>query len=154
MSDTPKIPSSQDPRDWSEPTPAPVDELKILCNSYAEDLEALRLTYVNAMAGRIATWFFNNYEDPVESCPYESAEGGYQYIWGECDTGEVVEEVLRDTITDDDPLFIEITDATIREIDDQGCGYVCVPLFGRDEPEDGPEDYDPEYDDDPDHAGA
>jgi hypothetical protein len=28
------------------------------------------------------TWFFANYEDPAESTPYESAEGGYQYIWG------------------------------------------------------------------------
>jgi hypothetical protein len=28
------------------------------------------------------TWFFENYEDPVENTPYESAEGGFQYIWG------------------------------------------------------------------------
>ncbi len=28
------------------------------------------------------SWFFVNYEDPVESCPYDSAEGGYQYIYG------------------------------------------------------------------------
>jgi hypothetical protein len=27
-------------------------------------------------------WFFMNYEDPANSTPYESAEGGYQYIWG------------------------------------------------------------------------
>lgn len=27
-------------------------------------------------------WFFSEYEDPAESTPYESAEGGYQYIWG------------------------------------------------------------------------
>jgi uncharacterized coiled-coil protein SlyX len=27
-------------------------------------------------------WFFENYEDPVENTPYESREGGYQYIWG------------------------------------------------------------------------
>jgi hypothetical protein len=27
-------------------------------------------------------WFFAHYEDPVEICPYESAEGGYQYLWG------------------------------------------------------------------------
>jgi hypothetical protein len=27
-------------------------------------------------------WFFENYEDPVNNCPYESAEGGYIYIWG------------------------------------------------------------------------
>jgi hypothetical protein len=30
----------------------------------------------------LSTWFLQRYENPVESCPYESAEGGYQYIWG------------------------------------------------------------------------
>lgn len=28
------------------------------------------------------TWFFQNYEDPVERTPYESREGGYIWIWG------------------------------------------------------------------------
>jgi hypothetical protein len=28
------------------------------------------------------TWFFQNYEDPAEGTPYESAEGGYMWIWG------------------------------------------------------------------------
>jgi len=27
-------------------------------------------------------WFRSNYEDPAENCPYESKEGGYEYIWG------------------------------------------------------------------------
>ena len=27
-------------------------------------------------------WFHQNYTDPVENTPYESSEGGYQYIWG------------------------------------------------------------------------
>jgi hypothetical protein len=27
-------------------------------------------------------WFRSTFEDPVETTPYESAEGGYQYIWG------------------------------------------------------------------------
>jgi hypothetical protein len=28
------------------------------------------------------TWFFQHYEDPAESTPYESREGGYIFIWG------------------------------------------------------------------------
>ncbi|QCQ21267.1 hypothetical protein [Desulfoglaeba alkanexedens] len=28
------------------------------------------------------TWFFQNFEDPAERTPYESAEGGYIWIWG------------------------------------------------------------------------
>lgn len=27
-------------------------------------------------------WFLENYEDPANSCPYESKEGGYVYIYG------------------------------------------------------------------------
>jgi hypothetical protein len=27
-------------------------------------------------------WFYQHYTDPVDNTPYESAEGGYQYIWG------------------------------------------------------------------------
>jgi hypothetical protein len=27
-------------------------------------------------------WFHQRYTDPAENTPYESAEGGYQYIWG------------------------------------------------------------------------
>src|SRR5262245_31613642 len=27
-------------------------------------------------------WFHSNYEDPANHMPYESAEGGYQWIWG------------------------------------------------------------------------
>ena len=27
-------------------------------------------------------WFNQNFEDPAERTPYESAEGGYQWIWG------------------------------------------------------------------------
>jgi len=27
-------------------------------------------------------WFFEHYEDPIESTPYDSEEGGYLYIWG------------------------------------------------------------------------
>jgi hypothetical protein len=30
----------------------------------------------------IIGWFHQNYEDPAQKTPYESAEGGYQWIWG------------------------------------------------------------------------
>jgi hypothetical protein len=32
--------------------------------------------------GEMVAWFFENFEDPANSLPYESAEGGYQWIWG------------------------------------------------------------------------
>ncbi len=30
----------------------------------------------------MVAWFLENFDDPAEETPYESAEGGYQYIWG------------------------------------------------------------------------
>src|SRR5712692_5982799 len=27
-------------------------------------------------------WFYATFQDPVENTPYDSGEGGYQYIWG------------------------------------------------------------------------
>lgn len=30
----------------------------------------------------MAAWFLENFEDPANETPYESAEGGYQYVWG------------------------------------------------------------------------
>ncbi|RVT93419.1 hypothetical protein [Sphingomonas crocodyli] len=43
------------------------------------DLEDLsREQRIEAMVA----WFFDNFEDPAELTPYESAEGGYQWIWG------------------------------------------------------------------------
>ena len=39
---------------------------------------ARRDTQIEAMRG----WFLTHYEDPAEYCPYDSAEGGYQYIYG------------------------------------------------------------------------
>jgi hypothetical protein len=36
----------------------------------------------NAMVDTMITWFFSHYEDPANSVPFESAEGGYQYSAG------------------------------------------------------------------------
>lgn len=37
--------------------------------SKADQLEVMR------------NWFYQNYEDPANACPYESREGVYLYIW-------------------------------------------------------------------------
>lgn len=66
----------------------------------------------------MTAWFAGRYEDPAESTPYNSAEGGYLFIWGgpydakdelfnefgstipEDRIDEAVEEVTRDGIVD------------------------------------------------------
>jgi hypothetical protein len=30
----------------------------------------------------MADWFYENFQNPVDCCPYDSGEGGYQYIYG------------------------------------------------------------------------
>ena len=55
-------------------------------------------------------WFYQHYTDPVENTPYESAEGGYIYIWGgpydphevlsEEFGGEVPDEVIEELATE------------------------------------------------------
>jgi len=55
-------------------------------------------------------WFYANFADPAESTPYESAEGGYIYIWGgpyepyyelHNKFGEVISEEVIDKLVDE-----------------------------------------------------
>ncbi|MBO0346007.1 hypothetical protein J0X15_12305 [Roseibium sp. CAU 1637] len=59
-------------------------------------------------------WFFGHYEDPAMRLPYESAEGGYQWIWG----GPYdAREVLEDIFPGEDE---EIIDAAVEVIEADG----------------------------------
>ena len=41
-------------------------------------------------------WFFDNYEDPVHSLPYESREGGYIWVYGgPYDAGQVLRDLFE-----------------------------------------------------------
>lgn len=42
----------------------------------------LRAADKEAQIEVMRAWFYKNYEDPAERTPYETAEGGYQWIWG------------------------------------------------------------------------
>lgn len=44
-------------------------------------------------------WFLSNFEDPAERTPYESAEGGYIWIWGgPYDASEQLQERFSDAV--------------------------------------------------------
>lgn len=59
-------------------------------NSKAVQFEAMR------------SWFFDNFEDPVNCCPYESQEGGYFYIFGgPYYAGEELQEKFGSYVKDD-----------------------------------------------------
>lgn len=63
------------------------------------------------------TWFLQNFEDPAERTPYESAEGGYIWIWGgpyeareelEAEFGDVVpDEVIEELSSELDAICCE-----------------------------------------------
>lgn len=60
-------------------------------------------------------WFFQNYEDPAEKTPYESAEGGYQYIWGgPYDAAEELAAEFGDHVAED------IIDEAVADIESGG----------------------------------
>jgi len=47
-------------------------------------------------------WFYENFEDPVHRTPYESREGGYQWIWGgPYDAGEELSENFSGGMSDE-----------------------------------------------------
>lgn len=45
-------------------------------------IESLRYKKKETQIKVMRDWFFDNFEDPVNSCPYISQEGGYIYIYG------------------------------------------------------------------------
>ncbi|WP_421207670.1 hypothetical protein [Aeromonas enteropelogenes] len=45
-------------------------------------LDSLAYKSKETRAELLRDWFFERYEDPANSTPYNSAEGGYLYIWG------------------------------------------------------------------------
>src|SRR5579863_3655228 len=47
-------------------------------------------------------WFYSHFEDPVHSCPHDSGEGGYQFIYGgPYEAGEELENEFSGIIPDD-----------------------------------------------------
>lgn len=81
----------------------PLEELDL------EDLKnADRETQIEAMR----EWFYKNFEDPAERTPYESAEGGYIWIWGgPYDASEELQGEFSGIVPDDviDELAQELT---------------------------------------------
>jgi hypothetical protein len=92
----------------------------------------VRHTSVEDAIEAIKTWFFENFEDPVHSTPYVSAEGGYMYIWGgPYETRDIIENIFADTASE------ELIKAAVEEIEQEGDEW--VPSSNRRQP---PEDED------------
>jgi hypothetical protein len=74
-------------------------------------------------------WFLDNFEDPAEHTPHESAEGGYQYIWGgPYDALDQISSTFPEAEQD------EIEEA-VEEVQSDGI-YDWAPSDGRVQPDD------------------
>ena len=61
-------------------------------------------------------WFFYMYEDPANQTPYESAEGGFQYIWGgPFEAREEIEARFSGIVSDD--ILEAVVDSVERHSD-------------------------------------
>ena len=77
---------------------------------FEPDGDDLRQDRIDAMVG----WFHDHFEDPAERTPYESREGGYQWIWG----GPYdAHEQLADQFPNEAETLIE---AAVEEIQSDG----------------------------------
>jgi len=72
--------------------------------------EALRKLSEDEQIEIMRDWFFENYQNPNEECPYDQEEGDYVYIWGgpyiayeelECEFGEYVNEKIIQKLADE-----------------------------------------------------
>ena len=70
-----------------------------------------------AQKQKMREWFFDHYTNPLDNTPYESAEGGYIYIWGgPYDAREELNEEFSGEVPDDiiEELADELNEITIE----------------------------------------
>lgn len=98
---------------------------------------------VRAAAEEMFDWFHQNYEDPVENCPYDSAEDGYQFIWGgPYDPQEELSDQFGDTHAS------EIIDTVAQFLSEQAYEWSGLP--GDDDDDDGADEDPDDSTEDPD----
>lgn len=89
-----------------------------------------------ALVEGIKEWFYENFEDPVHNTPYESREGGYQYIWGgPYETRDILGDYFED-------LPAAILEEVVRELEDSTSEWTVSEnrVYDEDPPEPTPYD--------------
>jgi hypothetical protein len=101
--------------DMGPPSPAP----SVVGKSHDEMIDVM------------VKWFFQNFEDPAEETPYESAEGGYQYIWGgPYDANEELQAAFCPKL--EDPTFEVVEKAAIAAAEKiEEDGWEWAPASSR-----------------------
>lgn len=57
---------------------------------------ALRRASKDTQKKVMREWFYENYRNPVDCCPHDSGEGGYQFLWGQYDAEEELRQEFED----------------------------------------------------------
>jgi hypothetical protein len=92
-------------------------------------------------------WFYQNYEDPVQSTPHDSAEGGYQYIWGgPYDASDEIGSKFGGLVPD------EWIEQAVNEVEEDGI-YDWAPVHRSDDDYDDEPTPEPSLGDIPDEPG-
>ena len=92
-------------------------------------------------------WFFHNFEDPAENTPFESAEGGYQWIWGgPCDATEELEDAFGKSLEDTfgETMHTRALKAAVDRIEEDN--WEWAPSSSRMQEEREPDDVDQDQD--------
>ncbi len=85
-----EIPPDHGGQRFRLPDESTIDEINLGKADEETQIEAMR------------SWFFENYQDPVEETPYDSSEGGYIYIYGgPYDAKQVLEDRFAGMVPDD-----------------------------------------------------
>jgi hypothetical protein len=86
------------------------------------------------MIETMADWFRDNFEDPAEDTPHDSAEGGYQWIWGgPFDAEEELNEVFGGQLTAllGPDKADELIGFTAKQIEDEDSVIEWAPASNR-----------------------
>jgi hypothetical protein len=82
-------------------------------------------------------WFHQNFEDPAERTPYESAEGGYQWIWGgPYDARDQLEGKFGGLAPE------SLIEEVVNKVEEDGL-FDWAPTPSRDDYDEGPPDEEP-----------
>jgi hypothetical protein len=102
-----------------------VSDFQITLEHDPEDSDAREAD--EAAIEEMIEWFYQNYEDPANRVPYESAEGGYQWIYGGPETPE---EALGDNFGS--VYRSDLIEQAATKITDESGLYDWSPIPGAD----------------------
>jgi hypothetical protein len=110
-------------------------------DSFGKTLKGLKRLSRASQREHLLYWFYSNFEDPAEETPYETAEGGYKFVWGgPYDAAEQLWSEFEGIVSD------KLLDEIVAEVESDGISewapghaHAAIQQRHKDAEEDGPE---------------